>query len=187
LAEFNDFFSDIEKHYATIDDILDSLSDSNKIFLAKLIDDEKHGYQFLYVVFDFLDDNVNDLQTLNGWLGGEVSDVFSKFDHGKDILQLIDLFNELNHFQIKNRNDIDTEKVVKKLKRTVYELKKKLEQPQIFINTKQFEERYGLSQAQQKGLRSKIRDALPHHIQNGKTILYKTEEIEKWMENYKKV
>lgn len=179
--------SSYQKEKLRIEQIIERLSDSNKIFLDEMIDKDEFGKPFLYVIFDFLDPNVDNLQSVDSWLDGEISDLFSKFkSNGSDIVKLVDLFVQLQHFQLESKEEIDADKLIAKLKRDVYELKKKLEQPQTFINTKQFEDRFGLSQAQQKSLRSKIRDPLPHTITNGKTILYKTEEVEKWLENYTK-
>jgi hypothetical protein len=186
--EFNDRVDNsYQKEKLRIDEILDRLSDNNKIFLDEMIDKEEFGSPFLFAIFDFLEPNVDDLQTVDSWLGGEISYLFSKFkSNGSDIVKLVDLFVQLQHFQLESKEEIDTDKLIKKLKRDVYELKKKLEQPQDFINTKQFEDRFGLSQAQQKSLRSKMRDPLPHTITNGKTILYETEKVSKWLENYSK-
>lgn len=186
--EFNDrIYSSYQKEKLRIEAIIDRLSDSNKIFLDDVVDREEFGKPFLFAIFDFLEPNVDNLQTVDNWLDGEISYLFSKFkSNGADIVKLVDLFAQLQHFQLESKDEIDADKLIKKLKRDVYELKKKLDQPKDFINTKQFEDRFGLSQAQQKSLRSKIRDPLPHTITNGKTILYKTEEVEKWMENYSK-
>jgi hypothetical protein len=186
--EFNNRIDNsYQKEKLHIEQILDRLSDNNKIFLDEMINKNEFGKSFLFVIFDFLDSNVNDLQTLDSWLDGQVSYLFSKFKtNGSEILKMVDLFIQLQHFQLESKEEIDADKLITKLKRDVYELKKKLEQPQTFINTKQFEDRFGLSQAQQKSLRSKIRDPLPHTITNGKTILYKTEEVAKWLENYSK-
>jgi len=179
--------SSYQKEKLRIEQIIERLSDNNKIFLDEMIDKKEFGKSILFVIFDFLDPNVENLQTVDTWLDGEISYLFSKFQsNGSNIVKLVDLFVQLQHYQLESKEEIDTEKLLKKLKRDVYELKKKLEQPQTFINTKQFEDRFGLSQAQQKSLRSKIRDPLPHTITNGKTILYKTEVVEKWLENYTK-
>ena len=186
--EFNNRIdSSYQKEKLHIEQIIDRLSDNNKIFLDEMIDKKEFGKSILFVIFDFLDPNVENLQTVDSWLDGEISYLFSKFkSNGSDIVKLVDLFVQLQYFQLESKEEIDADKLIKKLKRDVYELKKKLEQPQNFINTKQFEDRFGLSQAQQKSLRSKIRDPLPHTITNGKTILYKTEEVAKWLENYTK-
>lgn len=186
--EFNDRIDNsYQKEKLRIEEILDRLSDNNKIFLDEMLQREEFGTSFLYLLFDFLEPNVENLQTLDSWLDGEVSYLFSKFKtNGTDIIKMVDLFIQLQHFQLESKEEIDADKLIKKLKRDVYELKKKFEQPQTFINTKQFEDRFGLSQAQQKSLRGKIRDPLPHTITNGKTILYKTVEVEKWLENYSK-
>ncbi len=186
--EFNDrIYSSYQKEKLRIEEIIDRLADSNKIFLNNVVEREEFGKPFLFAIFDFLEPNVENLQTVDNWLDGEISYFFSKFkSNGSDIVKLVDLFTQLQHFQLESKDEIDADKLIKKLKRDVYELKKKLDQPKDFINTKQFEDRFALSQAQQKSLRSKIRDPLPHTITNGKTILYKTEEVEKWMENYSK-
>lgn len=187
--EFNDSIdSSYQKEKLCIEEIVNRLTDNNKIFLDEILERKELGSSFLYAIFDFLDPNVENLQTVDNWLDGEISYLFSKFkSNGSDIVKLVDLFVQLQHFQIESKEEIDADKLIKKLKRDVYELKKKIEQPQALINTKQFEDRFGLSQAQQKSLRSKIRDPLPHAISNGKTILYKTEEVEKWLENYRKL
>lgn len=54
-----------------------------------------------------------------------------------------------------------------------------------YITTKQFEILYGLSARQQKGLRSKIEDPLPHFkFTENSNILYIRIDVEKWLENY---
>ncbi len=128
------------------------------------------------------------MQILDKWIDGEVTQIIEQLNTN-DTIKLIDLFVQLKQYQLNHVNisNIDLEKIITKLKRDVATLKKKASQPSKYINTKQFEDRFGLSRLQQKGLRGKINDPLPHTITNGKTILYDPEEVEKWLENYKKI
>ncbi len=168
------------------ENIIDKLSDNNKIFLNELISNEKIGKKILYIVFDFLDENVESLKSLDIWIDGEVTQVVELLKTS-DTIKLIDLFVQVKQYQIDSikLSDVDFDKIIAKLKRDVATLKKKLAQPSKLINTKQFEERYGLTRVQQKGLRGKITDPLPYSMVNDKTIMYEPEEVEKWLDNYK--
>lgn len=56
-----------------------------------------------------------------------------------------------------------------------------------YLNVKSFEDLFGMKPDKQKSLRSKLHDPLPYFQVGDKTlILYNTEDVCKWMENYKK-
>jgi len=167
--------------------IIDKLSNNNKTFLNELIGNSKIGNKILYTVFDFLDENVESLQSLDLWIDGEITQIIEQLNTNNTI-KLIDLFVQLKQYKLNHvsLSNMDMEKIITKLKRDVAILNKKVSQPSKYINTKQFEDRFGLTRLQQKGLRGKIHDPLPHTVTNGKTILYDPEEAEKWLANYKK-
>lgn len=81
------------------------------------------------------------------------------------------------------------------LEKTIIDLSKKLSQQleQIpvsekkFITVKDFENVYSISVEQQRILRGRLNDPLPHvQIKDRGNILYNPKEVEKWLENYKK-
>jgi hypothetical protein len=116
---------------------------------------------------------------------GGMSEFIQSLD-AEGTLNFIDLIIDFKKQEIEfTEDDVDFSKVISKLKRDVATLKKKLAQPSKLITTKEFEERYGLSRRQQKGLRGKITDPLPYSMINNKTIMYEPEEVERWLENYK--
>ena len=56
-----------------------------------------------------------------------------------------------------------------------------------FLNVKTFEELFGITASRQKALRSRLHDPLPCFQMGDNTmILYKREEVVKWLENYNK-
>ena len=134
--EFNDrIYSSYQKEKLRIEEIIDRLADSNKIFLNNVVEREEFGKPFLFAIFDFLEPNVENLQTVDNWLDGEISYFFSKFkSNGSDIVKLVDLFTQLQHFQLESKDEIDADKLIKKLKRDVYELKKKYDNSLVFIS-----------------------------------------------------
>ena len=184
--EILQFFNEADDEYKNwninLSSMIDNLSDNSKIFLSTL--SENIGDKVFYLIYGYLNsENLIDYDELTD--GG-----FSEFVEelsNEDTLNFIDLLIEFKQQEVElTEEDIDFEKTIIKLKRDVSILKKKLSQPSKYINTKQFEERFGLTRLQQKGLRGKIQDPLPHTIANGKTILYDPEEVGKWLENYKK-
>jgi len=185
-AEIADYLNETIDEYDTwnvnLDTLVSNLTASSKIFLSEL--HEKVGDKIFYMIYGYL--NSESLIDYDELTMGGMSEFINELESA-DTLNLIELFIDFKKQSIElTESDIDFEQIIKKLKRDVATLKKKLAQPSVFINTKQFEERFGLSQAQQKSLRSKIHDPLPCTIPNGKTILYEAEIVEKWLENYKK-
>ena len=81
------------------------------------------------------------------------------------------------------------------LEKTIIDLSKKLSQQleQIpisekkLITVKEFDNVYSISVEQQRILRGRFNDPLPHvQIKDRGNILYNPKEVEKWLENYKK-
>ena len=184
--ELNQYIDEINEEYDNwnidIQYTIDKLSDENKIFLDDIIN--KYGEKILYIIYGYL--TYDSLSEYDCATDGGVSELINTFDN-EETLTFIDLLINFKKYDVQYSNEeVDFEQIIKKLKRDVYELKKKIEQPKILINTREFTERYGFSQAQQKSLRGKIRDPLPFVSSNGKTIHYNTEEVEKWLENYEK-
>lgn len=58
----------------------------------------------------------------------------------------------------------------------------------VFIDTKEFELLYGFSRDKQKELRGRVNNPLPYIQTKAKgDINYKKKEVDKWLENFKKV
>lgn len=178
----NETMEEYEEWNVNLDTLVSNLTDSSKIFLSEL--HEKIGDKIFYMIYGYL--NSESLIDYDELTDGGMSEFIDELDN-VDTLNIIELFIDFKKQDVAlTKNDTDFEHIITKLKRDVATLKKKIAQPSIFINTRQFEERFGLSQAQQKGLRGKIHDPLPCTMPNGKTILYEAELVEKWLENYKK-
>jgi len=173
--------SDYDNWNINLDNIINNLQDNNKIFLSDISDN--YGDKIFYMIYGYLDsDSLLDYDEITN---GGISEFIAELNEN-ETLQFIELLVDFKKQDIELvENDINFEKIISKLKRDVATLKKKLAQPNKYINTKQFEERYGLTKIQQKRLRSKINDPLPYTMPNNKTILYDPIEIEKWLENYK--
>lgn len=187
--ELNQLIEDTNNEYnewnINFPNLVDNLKDCNKIFLNDLIQSDEVGERIIYIIYGLLDEEIESLNDYDEISNGGLSDIISLLNE-EGTLQFIDLIVDFKKQNIElTEDEIDFNKIIAKLKREVASLKKKLSQPSKYINTKQFEERYGLTRLQQKGLRSKIHDPLPHTITNGKTILYEPTEVEKWLENYK--
>ena len=160
---------------------IENLQDDNKIFLNKLI--KKHGDKVIYIIYGYL--NSDSLLDYNYLTDGGVSEFINEFND-EDTLKVIELFIDFQRQELEyNEDEIDLKKELSYLKKEVRKLKNKNKQPTTFINTKQFNERYGYTPVQQKGMRSKRHDPLPFTRVNQKTIHYNVEEVEKWLENYK--
>lgn len=169
-----------------IEELIEDLSLNIKDAFYSLIHLDDIRSDFLELIYIYFTYDVNSLFELNQLSETKVYEIVSKLDTLNQ-MRFTEFFMEITkniYLQIEDHKVLET---IKKHKRTNYELKKKLEQPKIVINTSEFAERYGFSQSQQKGLRGKLLDPLPFICTNGKTIHYKIEEIEKWLENYKKV
>lgn len=160
---------------------IEKLSDGNKIFLNQLY--ENHGEKVFYIIFGYL--NSDTLVEYNEMTDNGVSDFLQELNN-TETLNFVELLIEFNKQEIELvEKDVDFEKIIAKLKRDVSNLSNKLQQPSKYINTSQFEERYGLTKLQQKSLRSRMNDPLPFTVVNNKTILYEPEIIDKWMVNYR--
>ena len=178
----NETMEEYEEWNVNLDTLVSNLTDSSKIFLSEL--HEKIGDKIFYMIYGYL--NSESLIDYDELTDGGMSEFIDELDN-VDTLNIIELFIDFKKQEVAlTKDDTDFEHIITKLKRDVAKLNKKIAQSSIFINTRQFEERFGLSKAQQKGLRGKIHDPLPSTIPNGKTILYETELVEKWLENYKK-
>jgi len=183
IAEYlNETIEEYDNWNVNLDILVSNLTDGSKIFLSEL--HEKVGDKIFYIIYGYLNsDSLIDYDELSN---GGMSEFLNELNH-VDILNLIELFVDFKKQEIElTESEINFKHIIIKLKRDVATLKKKLSQPSKFINTRQFEERFGLSPAQQKGLRGRINDPLPCTVPNGKTILYETVLVEKWLENYKK-
>jgi len=163
-----------------IDKIVENLSDNSKIFLSDMID--KIGEKIFYIIYGYL--NTDSLIEYDEMTSGGMSSFIQELDT-QSTLNFIELIVDFKKQEIELiEGDVDFTKIISKLKRDVATLKKKLAQPSKLINTKQFEERYGFSRLQQKGLRGQ-KNPIPYSMMNQKTIMYEPEEVEKWLENYK--
>lgn len=183
IAEYlNETIEEYDNWYVNLDTLVSNLTDGSKIFLYDL--HEKVGDKIFYMIYGYL--NSESLIDYNELSNGGMSEFIDELNHA-DILNLIELFIDFKKQEVElTESEINFEHIITKLKRDVSTLKKKLSQPSKFINTRQFEERFGLSPAQQKSLRGRIHDPLPCTVPNGKTILYEAILVEKWLENYKK-
>ena len=163
-----------------IDKIVENLPDNSKIFLSDMID--KIGEKIFYIIYGYL--NSDSLIEYDEMTSGGMSSFIKELDT-QSTLNFIELIVDFKKQEIELiEGDVDFTKIISKLKRDVATLKKKLAQPSKLINTKQFEERYGFSRLQQKGLRGQ-KNPIPYSMMNQKTIMYEPEEVEKWLENYK--
>lgn len=179
----NEIDDEYENWNVNLDNMINNLSDNNKIFLSTL--SEQVGDKIFYMIYGYL--NSESLVDYDEMTDGGMSEFINELD-SENTLNFIELLIGFKKQEIElTEDEVDFDKIIVKLKRDVSTLKKKLSQPSKYINTKQFEERFGLTRLQQKGLRGKVKDKLPHTIANGKTILYDPEEVEKWFENYKKI
>jgi hypothetical protein len=164
-----------------LDKIVENLPNNSKIFLSDMVDEI--GEKIFYIIYGYL--NADSLIDYDEMTSGGITSFIQELDN-KSTLNFIELIVGFKKQEIELVEDsVDFTKIISKLKREVATLKKKLAQPSKLINTKQFEERYGLTRVQQKGLRTKITDPLPYSVVNDKTIMYEPEEVEKWLENYK--
>ncbi len=160
---------------------VENLSQKSKIFLYDLYCEV--GERIFYIIYGYL--NSDTIIEYNEMTNGAMSEFIQSLD-AEATLNFIELIIDFKKQEIEfTEDDVDFNKVISKLKRDVATLKKKLAQPSKLITTKEFEERYGLSRRQQKGLRGKITDPLPYSMINNKTIMYEPEEVERWLENYK--
>ena len=181
LQYMNEADDEYQEWNINLNVMIENLSDENKIFLSEL--SSKIGDKVFYLIYGYL--NSESLIDYDEMSDGGIADLIDELD-SDDTLNFIELLIDFKKQElVETQEEIDYSQIIKKLKRDVATLKKKLAQPSKYINTNQFEERFGLSKAQQKGLRSKIDDPLPCTITNGKTILYDPVEVEKWFENYK--
>lgn len=183
--EIAQFLEEADDNYhkwnVNLDSMISNISDNSKIFLSTLSDEI--GDKVFYMIYGYLDSE--SLIDYDEMTDGGMSEFINILDN-ENTLSFIELLIDFKKQDIAlTEDDIDFEKIIAKLKRDVAILKKKLAQPNKYINTKQFEERYGLTPLQQKGLRGKIIDALPYSMLNQRTIVYDPEEVEKWFENYK--
>lgn len=182
--EIQQFLEEADEEYSewniNLTQNIEKLSDGNKIFLNQLYED--HGEKVFYIIFGYL--NSDTLVEYDEMTDNGVSDFLQELDN-TETLNFVELLIEFNKQEIELvEQDVDFEKTIAKLKRDVATLKKKLAQPSKYINTTQFEERYGLTKLQQKSLRTRIYDSLPYTIVNNR-VLYEPEIIDKWMENYR--
>lgn len=181
LQYLNEADEEYQEWNINLDIMIENLSDENKIFLSEL--SSKIGDKIFYLIYGYL--NSENLIEYDEMTEGGISDFIDELG-SSDTLNFIELLIDFKKQELaETQEEVDYSQIIKKLKRDVTTLKKKLEQPSKLINTKQFEERYGLSRVQQKGLRSKITDSLPYSMINKKTIMYDPEEVDKWFENYK--
>lgn len=181
LQYLNEADEEYQEWNINLDAMIENLSDENKIFLSEL--SSKIGEKIFYLIYGYL--NSESLIEYNEMSEGGISDFIDELD-SSDTLDFIELLIDFKKQEIaETQEEVDYSQIIKKLKRDVATLKKKLEQPSKLINTKQFEERYGVSRTQQKGLRGKGKEAIPYSMLNQKTILYDPEEVDKWFENYK--
>ena len=184
--ELHQYVDEINEEYdnwmnVNIQYTIDKLSDKNKIFLNDFI--HIYGEKILYIIYGYL--TSDSLLEYDYLAKGGVTELFKKFDN-IETLNFIDLLINFKKYDLEYSNEeVNFEQIIEKLQSDVDELKKKLGQS-IVINTREFERRYGLSPAQQKSRRGKIKDPLPFICTNGKTIQYNTDEVEKWLENYEK-
>lgn len=173
---------DFESWSINFADVIEHLCDESKRFLSELSD--KMGDTIFYMIYGYL--NADNLIEYDEMTNGGVSGFIAKLDN-TETLRFIELFVDIEKQEIGfSETKTDIKKVIAKLKRDVAILKNKLIKPSEYITTKQFEEMFGLTSVQQKGLRSKIHDPLPYTVTNGKTILYNEIEVSKWFENYKR-
>jgi len=183
--EISQFIKEADNEYQSwnvnLEKMISNLPDNSKIFLSTL--NEQIGDKVFYMIYGYLDsESLIDYDEITD---GGISEFINELNV-ENTLNFIELLIDFKKQELELiENDIDFEKIIAKLKRDVATLKKKLSQPNKYINTRQFEERYGLTPLQQKGLRGKITDALPYSMLNQKTIIYDPEEVEKWFENYK--
>ncbi len=177
LQYMNEADDEYQEWNINLNVMIENLSDENKIFLSEL--SSKIGDKVFYLIYGYL--NSESLIDYDEMSDGGIADLIDELD-SDDTLNFIELLIDFKKQElVETQEEIDYSQIIKKLKRDVATLKKKLAQPSKLINTKQFEERYGLTRVQQKGLRGKITDPLPYD----KTIMYEPEEVEKWLENYK--
>ena len=181
LQYMNEADDEYQEWNINLDVMIENLSNENKIFLSEL--SSKIGDKVFYLIYGYL--NSESLIDYDEMSDGGIADLIDELD-SDDTLNFIELLIDFKKQElVETQEEIDYSQIIKKLKRDVATLKKKLAQPSKLINTKQFEERYGLTRVQQKGLRGKITDPLPYSMVNDKTIMYEPEEVEKWLENYK--
>ena len=181
LQYMNEADDEYQEWNINLDVMIENLSNENKIFLSEL--SLKIGDKVFYLIYGYL--NSESLIDYDEMSDGGIADLIDELD-SDDTLNFIELLIDFKKQElVETQEEIDYSQIIKKLKRDVATLKKKLAQPSKLINTKQFEERYGLTRVQQKGLRGKITDPLPYSMVNDKTIMYEPEEVEKWLENYK--
>ena len=127
-----------------LDSMISNLPDSSKIFLSTLSD--KIGDKVFYMIYGYLDSE--SLIDYDEMTDGGIRDFINKLND-ENTLSFIELLIDFNKQDIAlTEDDIDFEKIITKLKRDVATLKKKLAQPNKYINTKQFKERYGLTPLQ---------------------------------------
>lgn len=181
LVEFIDETNDEYDNWnIDIDKIIENLPDNSKIFLSDMMD--KIGVKIFYIIYGYL--NTDSLLEYDEMTSGGMTSFIQELDN-KSTLNFIELIVDFKKQEIELiEDDVDFTKTISKLKRDVATLKKKLAQPSKLINTKQFEERYGFTRLQQKGLRGQ-KNPIPYSMMNQKTIMYEPEEVEKWLENYK--
>ena len=141
---------------------------------------DKIGEKIFYIIYGYL--NTDSLLEYDEMTSGGMTSFIQELDN-KSTLNFIELIVDFKKQEIELiEDDVDFTKTISKLKRDVATLKKKLAQPSKLINTKQFEERYGFTRLQQKGLRGQ-KNPIPYSMMNQKTIMYEPEEVEKWLEN----
>ena len=178
IDEVNDEYENWNINFASL---TDNLSVGNKIFLATM--NEKVGEKIFYMIHGYLTSET--LVDYDEMTGGGISEFIKELSN-EDTLNFIEMLIDFKKQEVELIEDeVDFEKIIAKLKRDVATLKKKLSQPSKYINTKQFKERYGLTQIQQKRLRGNTTNPLPYTMLNRKTFLYDPDEVDKWLENYK--
>lgn len=176
----NEIDDEYETWNVNLDTMINNLSDNNKIFLSTL--SEQTGDKIFYIIYGYL--NSESLVDYDEMTDGGMSEFINELD-SENTLNFIELLIGFKKQEIElTEDEVDFDKIIVKLKRDVATLKKKLAQPSKLINTKQFEERYGFTRLQQKGLRGQ-KNPVPYSMMNQKTIMYEPEEVEKWLENYK--
>lgn len=95
---------------------------------------------------------------------------------------LIDKIDALDSNNLSSRNEsVD-------LKHTLLSIEKRLSDysPKSFLTVKQLNDRYAISESQQKGLRGRIKNPLPFYQDGeGGKIRYKVTEVDDWMSQHK--
>ena len=92
--------------------------------------------------------------------------------------KVIALRTALKYLELEDKDKVST--------LTDEQYKQYLETGIIHITTKQFTSLYNMTADKQKRLRGRRNDKLPHYSINNK-ILYRKEEVDEWIENYKKI